>query len=294
MATLLKKGSKSEDVKKLQKILGVTPDGVFGAVTERELKKWQASNGLVADGIAGSKTLSKMGLYDKQPTGTTTSSITINKHLLKDGEYYTNQKQVNKYIFLHHTAGADNPYAVVDCWSNDKQGHIATEFVIGGKNLSGATKYDGQIVQCFPNEKCWAYHLGISSPSDMSRTSVGIEICNYGYLTDEGKTYTKRQVAESDIVALDEKFRGYTKYHRYTDKQLESLLKLIRYIANRDNIDAHEGLYKWIKEKGKKAFDYNADAFNGKIKGVLTHANVRKDKSDCFPQPELLDMILSI
>ena len=94
MATLLKKGSKSEDVKKLQKILGVTPDGVFGAVTERELKKWQASNGLVADGIAGSKTLSKMGLYDKQPTGTTTSSITINKHLLKDGEYYTNQKQV--------------------------------------------------------------------------------------------------------------------------------------------------------------------------------------------------------
>jgi putative chitinase len=59
---ILKKGSKGEDVKKLQAKLGLTSDGIFGAGTETKLKEWQVKNNLVADGIAGTATLTKLGV----------------------------------------------------------------------------------------------------------------------------------------------------------------------------------------------------------------------------------------
>jgi putative chitinase len=57
---LLKKGSNSDDVKKLQAKLGLAADGNFGAGTEAKVKEWQAANGLAADGIVGDGTWSKM------------------------------------------------------------------------------------------------------------------------------------------------------------------------------------------------------------------------------------------
>ena len=59
---ILKKGSKGEEVKKLQTKLGLAADGIFGAGTESKLKEWQKKNGLSADGIAGPATLTKLGV----------------------------------------------------------------------------------------------------------------------------------------------------------------------------------------------------------------------------------------
>jgi putative chitinase len=56
----LRRGSKGDDVKKMQVKLGLTADGDFGPGTEAALKKWQAANGLAADGVAGPKTLAKL------------------------------------------------------------------------------------------------------------------------------------------------------------------------------------------------------------------------------------------
>ena len=47
---LLKKGSKGEDVKKLQSKLGLTADGSFGPKTEAAVNGWLTKNGLTADG----------------------------------------------------------------------------------------------------------------------------------------------------------------------------------------------------------------------------------------------------
>jgi len=57
---ILKLNSKGEDVKKLQTKLGLTPDGIFGAGTEKKVKEWQSTNGLTPDGIVGDGTWSKM------------------------------------------------------------------------------------------------------------------------------------------------------------------------------------------------------------------------------------------
>src|SRR6056300_1978888 len=56
----LRKCCKGEGVKMMQEALGIGADGDFGPGTERALKEWQASNGLVADGIAGPRTLEKL------------------------------------------------------------------------------------------------------------------------------------------------------------------------------------------------------------------------------------------
>ena len=60
---ILKKGSKGELVKKMQKVLGITPaDGDFGPGTRAQVVAWQSANGLTADGVVGPKTLAKMGI----------------------------------------------------------------------------------------------------------------------------------------------------------------------------------------------------------------------------------------
>ena len=58
--TTLKKGSRGKEVKRLQKALAITADGVFGSGTARVLKEWQSRNGLTPDGIAGPATLGKL------------------------------------------------------------------------------------------------------------------------------------------------------------------------------------------------------------------------------------------
>jgi len=54
---ILRKGSKGDGVKLLQEKLGLKVDGAFGPATERALRNWQRSKGLIADGVAGPNTL---------------------------------------------------------------------------------------------------------------------------------------------------------------------------------------------------------------------------------------------
>jgi putative chitinase len=66
---LLRKGDNNENVKLLQKKLGVDPVGNFGPATEAAVKAFQAKNGLVADGIVGDGTWNKlMGTIAAAPT----------------------------------------------------------------------------------------------------------------------------------------------------------------------------------------------------------------------------------
>jgi putative chitinase len=57
---LLKKGDNNENVKLLQKKLGLEPVGNFGPKTEEAVKAFQKKNGLTADGIVGDGTWGKI------------------------------------------------------------------------------------------------------------------------------------------------------------------------------------------------------------------------------------------
>ena len=57
----IKQGSRGPLVAEVQEKLNINPaDGIFGPGTARIVKEWQSSNGLVADGIVGPKTLGKL------------------------------------------------------------------------------------------------------------------------------------------------------------------------------------------------------------------------------------------
>ena len=57
----IRKGSRGPLVAEVQEKLDISPaDGIFGPGTEKIVKNWQSSNGLVADGIVGPKTLGKL------------------------------------------------------------------------------------------------------------------------------------------------------------------------------------------------------------------------------------------
>lgn len=54
------KGCRGDDVKILQRALHLFVDGIFGALTEEAVKDFQKENGIVADGIVGQHTWSKL------------------------------------------------------------------------------------------------------------------------------------------------------------------------------------------------------------------------------------------
>lgn len=303
-------GSKGSDVVKLQKVLNLKDDGIFGKLTENAVKDYQKNNGLKSNGIADESTLTKLGfkksdVYNKYITN---NGLIIHKHYLSNDQYFKDSEP--KYIFLHHTAGWHNPYNTINSWNKDNRGNVATEFVLGGKSVKGDdTKYDGVLVKCFPKD-CWGWHLG-TGRNDVHINSVGIEVNNFGYVTEGGYfsysnnkknwikkesgkyyTYTGTEVENSQIVELEKPFRGYKFWHKYSDNQIETLKNWLHYIANRNNIDIRKGIPNLIKDKGADAFKYISDVRYGKIKdGVWSHTTVRKDKYDMFPQPELLSML---
>ncbi len=292
---ILKVGSRGKEVKELQEFLEIGADGIFGKGTESSVKKWQSENGLVADGIVGPITWDTMGLAttdSSEQIYTTENGLVVEKYFLPKGEY-KNGPTNKEYVFLHHTAGWHNPFRTIDHWGRDSRGAVATEFVLGGQSVKGNdNKYDGKMVQAFP-EGAYGWHLGKNGSQHMHTHSVAIEVNNFGYIVN-GKTYAGTRVEESQIVTLKESFRGHKTWHKYSDKQIEAIRLWLLWIAERDNIDVREGLPSLIKEKGAKAFDFNPDAYYGKVKGTWTHTNTRKDKFDMFPQEELLEMLITL
>jgi len=300
---LLKRGSKGSHVKELQTALKLSADGIFGADTELAVRRFQSENGLTADGIVGTKTWEAIGIDTDSEASAEESQYTTKDGLVIDRQYLDKDEYVRDYgkieplgFFLHHTAGWDNPYNTVAGWNKDKRGRVATQYCIGGSNVKGKTKHDGVVVECFPNNYL-GWHLGKVGNFKISKLSGGVELNNFGYLKKKGDkyyTYVNTEVKPEYVCDLGYKFRGHQYWHAYTDKQIESLRLLILHLRDiYPKMDLENGLPKLLKEgvHPKDAFEFNTDAYNAKQFGLWTHTNVRKDKFDCFPQPELVEML---
>lgn len=215
----------------------------------------------------------------------------ITQYTLGAGQYF-NEEHPRLQIFVHHTASGPNPFRCIDFW-NSNPIQIGTSFVIGGepsKDSHGNEKWkDGEIVQAF-SSKAWAYHLGLKQDvftkngvpyKSLDRTSVAIEICNWGGLIyKDGKyfNYVGGVVNSEDVVEYEKPFRGFKFFHKYTDAQIISTIRLVKYLCEKYNIP---------KTYNPDIWDISKRVLSGE-RGIATHVSVRVDKSDNSPQRELI------
>lgn len=207
---------------------------------------------------------------------------------------YIQEEKVKTQIYLHHTAGNSDAEGTFKFWQTNPE-RIATCVVISGKPKKSDSFVDGQIVQGY-SSKYWAYHLGLRESTfhkfglpykSLDRVSVAVEICNWGQLTlKDGKfrTYVNTIVDQSEVCELATPHRGYKYYHNYTDAQITSLEKLLRYWGSKYNIPL---------KYNEDIFDVCPRALRGDP-GVYTHNSVRFDKVDIYPHPKLIEMLKSL
>ena len=208
---------------------------------------------------------------------------------------YIQEEHKKTQIYLHHTAGNADPFGVFAGWESNTE-RISTCIVIGGKPTNSKSAWvDGQIVQGF-SSKFWGYHLGLKESTfqkmgvpykSLDKSSIGIEICNWGQLTlKNGKfyNYVNRIVPSDEVVELATAHRGFKYYHAYTDKQIESVKELL--LTWKDKYGINLSYNQDIWDVTKRALKGDA--------GVFTHNSVRYDKVDVSPQPKLIEMLKSL
>jgi len=203
---------------------------------------------------------------------------------LADNQFFK-EESAKTQIYLHHTAGNGNAEGVSRYW-NSNETRIATAFIIGENGL---------IVQCF-SSKHWAWHLGIDNQDfavngakyvNLNKCSVGIEVCNWGYLKKKGDKYYNYAggvVAPSNVTELDKPFKGFKYWYKYSDAQIESLRQLVEYLCD---------TYDIPKEYRSEIWGIDKPAFQN-VKGIYTHNSVRKDKSDMYPCPRVIEMLKNL
>lgn len=87
VAALSKYGSRGEEVKTIQTKLkrwgyySGSVDGIYGSGTLAAVKKFQKKNGLSVDGIAGTKTLQAMGIYNSSSSSSSSNTTTNSSNL---------------------------------------------------------------------------------------------------------------------------------------------------------------------------------------------------------------------
>ena len=206
----IKKGSKGEAVKTLQRLIGIEPvDGVFGPKTELAVIEYQKSHGLApVDAVVGPKTWASLEDGDMHII-----DGHINTHITRSAN------RAIKYISIHYTAG-----------STSKKGTaLSTRNVFLKRSASADFVVDDEtIVQINPdlrNYYCWAvgdkknaYSGGGSLYGKATnKNTVSIEICS--------------NLKKGTSAAMPNHAGWY-----FTEKSLDNALKLVRYLMRKFNV----------------------------------------------------------
>lgn len=196
---------------------------------------------------------------------------------------YFNASHTKTQVYLHHTAGGADGQAQFSFWQADVT-PIATCVCISR---------DGTIDQGYGSQY-WAYHLGLGVKHfkaqglpyvNLDKLSIGIEICNWGWLTKKGDkyyTYTGRELPADRVVALEKPYKGHTYWEAYTEAQIESVVALLEHWRKRYGIPVayNEGDMWGVSHNAMTA-----------VPGVYTHNSVRGDKTDIYPHPGLIEAL---
>ncbi|MCK9429231.1 MAG: N-acetylmuramoyl-L-alanine amidase [Candidatus Omnitrophica bacterium] len=200
-------------------------------------------------------------------------------------EKYIKKEYTKTQIVLHHTVSNGSALDVSNYWKTLPT-RVGTCMIL---------ERDGTLNQLF-SSKYYAGHLGLKPDhfieygipyTDLNKSSIGIEMISWGGLKEKnGRLYNAygKEVVNETVTKLSTPYRGYTYYHSYTGKQIETLKNILLYWGERYSIPLDYNANMW---------DISEDALEG-TPGIWSHTSVRKDKSDAFIQPELISMLKSL
>jgi N-acetyl-anhydromuramyl-L-alanine amidase AmpD len=192
-------------------------------------------------------------------------------------------------IALHHSVSdPKSPSGDVNSYRTNPN-HIATPYIIG---------YDGTITKTFPSN-CWANHLGVKAEflrskgiknfgqqnQILNKQSIAIELDAWGGLTCDVKgnyvnAYGKLIAEDLEVVNIPH--RGYEYFQKYSAKQIAALEELLKELMSYYKIPSYG-----IKDGN---FGVRMDALEGTA-GIFSHTSFRADKSDLYPDPDLIQML---
>lgn len=295
-------------------------DGYFGQSTLMAVTNFQRHIGLKPDGVVGSQTWIKLfnskskieepkksDNFIEKASFISDSGLKIYDNLINEDEFYNEETKKNT-IFLHNTNGSSRPDWRIGNWEKryakdlsgfhilepsgkPRQLKVGSHYVIGRKSSStGADIWDGKVLRAI-DDKYSIDHLDINSANstELNHCSISVEICNYGHLNYKNGRFfnsVNKLVNDSDVVELGDSFRGYRYWEKYTDKQLDSLRKLILYLKNKHDIQIDSNIYD------RSWFDYSDLWFN--LGGLRNYSQVNRDVFGISPQIELIQMLNSL
>jgi len=275
---MLKLGDKGIAVIELQEFLNtqganLKVDGDFGKLTQTAVINYQIAH--------------KMPVTGRIELTTNSDEKRIVSDFLSPTQY-VGSKSAKRGVCLHHTASGGDARAVRRVWDGDNRGRVATHFIVGS---------DGLILQAIPLDN-WAYHIamgrmgfGASHNNMINGGYIGIEICNWGYLEQKkGKfyNYLDKEVPSNEAVKLDKPFRHYEYWHKYTDKQVDSVRWLLGYLRDKFGFEYENKLplNEWWLE-------LSFSAMRGE-RVLTTHTNFEVGKWDCSPQENFFKMVKNL
>jgi hypothetical protein len=193
-----------------------------------------------------------------------------------ESQFYKEEHK-KEIVVLHHTASGRGEDGDYKHWLETPD-RIATCIII---------EPNGDCAQLF-NSRYWGHHIGCAHANnrELNKKSIALEIDSWGGLNYDLKSgkylsYVGTPVPKEEVIEYEKAFRGYRFFQKYTDDALEATRKLLLF---------------WHETHGIP-LDYNEDMWDvsdralNKAPGVWTHVSYLKSKSDCHPQPELIQML---
>lgn len=216
----LRIGDRGDEVKTLQKALGVDTDSIFGPKTEAAVIAFQKKNNLEPDGIVGPKTWAALGFKETSTTNSKQVDPSVVYAPLKSCITKSPNRTI-KYIAIHYTAGGSSApgraISMKNSW--EKTRRASADFGVD----------DSTMVQFNPdlrNYNCW-------SVGDAKKTAGG-----------GGRLYgiaTNRNTISIEICSNLKKGYDASKANHdgwyYTEASLENAIKLTKILMKKFNID---------------------------------------------------------
>lgn len=213
MRSTIKLGSKGEDVKFLQEVLGLKTDGEFGPKTDEAVKKFQKQHGLKADGVVGRYTWVKIEAkvtIETPKAGEVGNGVIykpIDKHItLSEGRNI-------KYLVIHYTAGG----------TSKGDADIKTRNVFVNREASADFVVDDDsMLQVNPDPRryyCWA----VGDKGDGRKKTIGNKDCISIEVCSNLKKGTSASVPNHE---------GWY----FTEETLRNAVKLSKILMNEYNI----------------------------------------------------------